>query len=75
MIDKINVTVLAARLRLVMAHVASAKNPADAPSRRCLGAAARLRMQNGRAARMAAATKKEQNKKYRRAGARPAGKP
>ena len=31
--NKINVTVLAARLRLVLAHVVSAGNPADAPSR------------------------------------------
>ena len=75
-IDKINVTVLAARLRLVLAHVASAGNPADAPSRRCLGAAARLRMQNGRTARARGVIKKDKAKKmHRRAGAHPAEAP
>ena len=59
-VDKINVTVLAARLRLVLAHVVSAGNPADAPSRRRFGT---------RVAR----NDKLKSKKYRRTGAHPAG--
>jgi hypothetical protein len=61
-VDKINVTVLAARLRLVLAHVPSAENPADAPSRRCLGTAAKV-------------IKLKVKKYNRRAGAHPAGRP
>ena len=60
-VDTINTTVLAARLRLVLAHVVSAGNPADAPSRRRLGSGAKTLY------------KKIKNKFYRRAGAHPAG--
>ena len=58
-VSKVNVTVLAARLRLVLAHVASAGNPADAPSRRRFG----TKVANG----------KLKKNYYRRAGAHPAG--
>ena len=59
-VDKVNVTVLAARLRLVLAHVVSAGNPADAPSRRHFET-------------KVARNNKLKNKNYRWAGAHPAG--
>ena len=59
-VGKINVTVLAARLRLVLAHVVSAGNPAGALSRRPFGT---------RVAR----NDKLKSKNYRQAGAHPAG--
>ena len=63
-VDKINATVLASGLRLVLAHVASAKNPADAPSRRAFGSSANRQKF---AKKMKTATK-------RQAGAHPAGR-
>ncbi len=63
-VDKINVTILAARLRLVPAHVVSTGNPADAPSRRRFGSTAGLKVRHHNL----------KKKGEHRAGAHPAGR-